>query len=134
MEEDFDLLDGYLQSPENQLQILFQDDNQSSIKSCEEQAQKKICENRTHNDVSAVCGKCVQVEIDLQKSKAVIKKLQARCVQKTAEIKRLRAAEKRSKIAKCNLGEMLREMKEKNWISNEGQEILNVNDKIWWKV
>lgn len=64
---------------------------------------------------------------ELQKSKMTVEKLQKRCNEKAAEIKRLRAAEKRSRIAKCSLEEILCELKNKKWISNEGHAVLNVN-------
>lgn len=78
-------------------------------------------------NISKVCTKCTQLEVELQKSKMAVEKLQKRCNEKAAEIKRLRAAEKRSRTAKCSLEEILCELKNKKWIYNEGQAILNVN-------
>lgn len=74
-----------------------------------------------------LCDKCVQIDTELQKSQMTIKKLQKRCAEKTAEIKRLRVSEKRAKMAKKTLEELLSEIKDKKWISDEGQNILNVN-------
>lgn len=73
-----------------------------------------------------VCQNCVQQNVELQKLKATVSKIQKKCAQKAAEIKRLRAAEKRSKFAKKTLEEMLCELKENNWISDEGREALKV--------
>lgn len=72
------------------------------------------------------CNKCVQLQFELEKSKILVSKLQKRCAVKTAEIKRLRVSEKRSKLAKKTLEDVLREIKEKKWISAEGQDVLNV--------
>lgn len=72
------------------------------------------------------CNKCVQLQFELEKSKIVVSKLQKRCAVKTAEIKRLRVSEKRSKLAKKTLEDVLREIKDKKWISAEGQDVLNV--------
>lgn len=88
---------------------------------------KTIENDQVAHDVLNICQECIQLDIELQKSKAVIAKLQKRCAEKAAEIKRLRAAEKRSKLAKSSLEEVLREMKENKWISSEGEDILNVN-------
>lgn len=78
-------------------------------------------------NILKVCTKCTQLEVELQKSKTAVEKLQKRCKEKAAEIKRLRAAEKRSRTAKSSLEEILCELKNEKWISNEGQAVLNVN-------
>lgn len=85
-------------------------------------------QNKAANIVIDICSKCVQLEVELQKSKMVVAKLQKRCIDKTAEIKRLRCAEKRSKIARSSLEDIIREIKKKNWISVEGENVLNVNN------
>lgn len=77
---------------------------------------KNRCESR----------ECIQLDIELQKAKLTIIKLQKRVSEKTAEINRLKASEKRHKLAKCNLVEILGELKNKKWISEEGQQTLNV--------
>lgn len=75
-----------------------------------------------------ICKKCFELEVKLQKSQVVISKLQKRCAEKSAQIKRLRASEKRSKLAKKSLEDLLQDIKEKKWISDEGQNVLNVNN------
>lgn len=87
-------------------------------------------EIQVEHDVSitSTCSECIQLDLELQKTKAVVLKLQNRCAEKTAEIKRLRAAEKRSKLAKSSLNEILRELKENKWISSEGEDVLNVRN------
>lgn len=74
-----------------------------------------------------ICEKCIKQNMTIQKFQSVILRLQKRCAQKSAEIKRLRAVGKRSKFAKKSLEEMLNEMKKNKWITNEGQEIMSVN-------
>lgn len=69
---------------------------------------------------------------ELQKAKLVVTKLQKRCTEKASEIKRLKAAEKRSRLARCTLEDMLQEMKQKKWITDEGQDVLNVNELHLW--
>lgn len=81
------------------------------------------CSSHDQNDF---CLKCPQVNLQLQKSKLQIIKLKKQCAQKSSEIKRLRAAQTRSKLAKSSLEEIIREIKEKKWISDEGQDVLNV--------
>lgn len=76
---------------------------------------------------SAACNKCVQLDVELQRTKLVVIKLQKRCTDKSSEIKRLKAANQRSKLAKCTLEDMLQEMKQKKWITAEGEDVLNVN-------
>lgn len=78
----------------------------------------------THEEI---CKKCLQMELKLQKSQATIAKLQKRCSQKTSEIKRLRVSEKRAKLSKKSLEDLLHDIKENKWISDEGQSVLNVN-------
>lgn len=78
----------------------------------------------------AICNKCVQLEVELQKAKLVVLKLKKRCTDKVSEIKRLKAAEKRSRLAKCTLEDMLQEMKQKKWITDEGEDVLNVNKSL----
>lgn len=85
------------------------------------------CVDDQLNSVKDVCHECVQMNLQLQKSKGTILKLQKKCAEKAAEIKRLRASEKRLKLAKNSLEEILCELKKKNWISDEGQEVLKVN-------
>lgn len=77
-------------------------------------------------NLEEVCRKCIQLDMDLQKSKQVIAKLQKKCREKNSEIKRLRASEKRAKIVKSSLEEIMRQIKEKKWISEEGEEVMNV--------
>lgn len=73
-----------------------------------------------------ICKKCIELDIQLQKAKFTITKLQKRCVQKAAEIDRIKAAEKRLRLSKCTLEEMLRHLKEEKLISEDGQSVLNV--------
>lgn len=73
-----------------------------------------------------VCKKCIDLDIELQKAKSAIRKLQNRCAEKTAHINRLNAAEKRHKILKSSMEDILRQLKEKKWISEEGQNVLRV--------
>lgn len=82
---------------------------------------------QTNNIAKVVCQKCTELNLELQKCKSVVLKLQKRCTEKSAEIKRLRAAEKRAKLAKISLEEILREFKANKWISDEGQEVSKVN-------
>lgn len=77
---------------------------------------------------SHVCKKSLQMEIQLIKANETITKLQRRCAEKTEQLNRLKASEKRCRLAKKNLEEILREFKEKKWVSDEGQQILNVNN------
>lgn len=74
-----------------------------------------------------ICKKCLETELKLQKSQIIIAKLQKRCSKKTSEIKRLRVSEKRAKLGKRTLEELLHDVKENKWISDEGQQVLNVN-------
>lgn len=74
-----------------------------------------------------VCQKCIDLDIQLQKAKSTITKLQKKCSEKTSDINRLKASEKRLRLSKCTLEEIFREFKEKKWISDEGQSVLNVN-------
>lgn len=95
-------------------------------------ANTSVCSSsyQPDNISNDICQKCIQLNLELQKSKCVIAKLQKRCTVKSAEIKRLRAAEKRSKFAKQSLEEILREIKAKKWISDEGQDVLNVIQRL----
>lgn len=68
----------------------------------------------------------MDLDNQLQKSISIIAKLQKRCALKTAEVNRLKASEKRLRLSKCTLEEILRELKEKKWITDEGQSVLNV--------
>lgn len=77
-------------------------------------------------NIVSICSKCAQLEIELQKSKNVVEKLKKRCIDKTAEIKRLRSAEKRTKMAKYSLEEILRDLRNKKWISAAGENVLKV--------
>lgn len=62
-----------------------------------------------HNDspekteFSHFCKKSIQLEVELQKAQAVIRKLQMRCAEKTVQIRNLKASEKRNRLARCNL-------------------------------
>lgn len=94
--------------------------NNSSQATCSSDVPKKNAR------IETMCCNCVQLEIDLHKTKITLSKLQKRCHDKAAEIKRLRASEQRAKTAKYTLEEMIREMKQKKWISDEGQNVLNV--------
>lgn len=80
------------------------------------------------NEHQNSCANCLKLDVRLQKSEMTIKKLQKRCADKSNEIKRLRLSEKRSKLAKKTLEELLCEIKDKNWISDEGRDILKVID------
>lgn len=75
-----------------------------------------------------ICQKSINLDIQLQKAKSTIAKLQKKCADKVAEVNRLKAAEKRLRLSKCSLEEILRDLKEKKWISDEGENILNVID------
>lgn len=90
--------------------------------------EKENTNDTTVNDKGKpnLCKKCLQLEVKLQKSQMVISKLQKRCADKTGEIKRLRLSDKRSKMANKTLEDLFREIKSKKWISDEGQEVLNV--------
>lgn len=74
------------------------------------------------------CGKCLQLELELKKAKIEVLNLKKRCHDKAAEIKRIRASEQRSKSSKSSLEEMVRELKQKKWITDEGQAAMNVNE------
>lgn len=93
----------------------------------------EIIEETNHhtanNSSKSLCTKCVQVEIEVQKAKITISKLQKRCGEKTSEINRLRLSQKRAQMAKQTLEDILKDMKEKNLISDEGRSILNVNER-----
>lgn len=68
----------------------------------------------------------LQLDVQLQKSNEIIKKLQIKCVAKTKEITRLRSALKRSEINRSSLKEVLKEMKDSNIISEECHRMLEV--------
>lgn len=74
------------------------------------------------------CGKCLQLELELKKAKIEVLNLKKRCHNKAAELKRIRASEQRSKSSKSSLEEMIREMKQKKWITDEGQAAMKVNN------
>lgn len=74
----------------------------------------------------SVCNKCVRLEVELQKVRLVVAKLKKRCSDKTAEIKRVKAAEKRSRLSKSNLEDMVQELKQKKWITAEGQDVFKI--------
>lgn len=77
-------------------------------------------------DKEHVCTKALQLDVQLQRANAIIKKLQIKCAEKTKEIIRLRSALKRSEINRSNLKEVLKEMKDNNIISEECHRILEV--------
>lgn len=79
-----------------------------------------------HGEKENICPSCIQLEIRLQQSNILISKLKKRCAEKTAEIVRLRAAEKRAKFSNKNLHEMLDEFIAKKWVTEEGQDVLKV--------
>lgn len=62
----------------------------------------------------------------LIRANETIKKLQKRCSEKTAQINRLKVSEKRHLLLKKSLQEIVRDIKEKKWISDDGQRILHV--------
>lgn len=62
----------------------------------------------------------------LIRANETIKKLQTRCSEKTAQINRLNVSEKRHQLSKKSLQEILRDIKEKKWINDDGQKILHV--------
>ncbi|XP_031638198.1 uncharacterized protein LOC116350533 [Contarinia nasturtii] len=68
-----------------------------------------------------ICTKCMQLDMELQKLRGLVSKLQKRCVDKSSE--------KRAKMAKKSLEEILKEIKEKKWVSEEGQAVLNSFDQ-----
>lgn len=74
-----------------------------------------------------MCSKCVQLGTEVQKLQITVSHLQKKCKEKTSEIKRLRLSEKRSKAAKTSLEGILKEVKDRKWISDEGSNVLNVN-------
>lgn len=74
-----------------------------------------------------ICSKSIYLELTLQRSKEIIKKLQKRCAEKTAEIGRLKSAVKRLAISKSNLKDVLHEIKERKMISDDGHQVLQVN-------
>lgn len=127
LEEDAAYLEG--------LPRLMASNSQDETQSCDENSvfdltQYGSLDNVDHTHDSTVnekCNGCLQLELQLQKSQIVISKLQKRCCDKSAEIKRLRVSEKRSKMAKKSLEELLSEIKENKWISEVGQDVINVN-------
>lgn len=131
MDEDASLFSGFSGWPQEQnnpgLSLEISDNGMtsdySSRATCSSNATEKPSKiTNTHN-----CGKCLQLELELKKTKIEVLNLKKRCHNKAAEIKRIRASEQRSKSSKCSLEEMVRGMKQKNWITDEGQVAMNVN-------
>lgn len=73
------------------------------------------------------CPKSIQLEFDLQKAKKTIEKLQIGSKEKAAKINRLQKALNRSKLTNSNLKDLLNDLKNRKWISDEAHSILNVN-------
>ena len=100
------------------------------VTECLSEVTEQMCEcsasGQPSENLENVCCKCVQLDMELQKSKQVIAKLQKKCHEKNSEIKRLRASEKRAKMVRSSLEEIMRQIKEKKWISDEGEEVMNV--------
>lgn len=67
------------------------------------------------------------MELKLQKYEQIIQKLKDRCTEKTSEINRLRAALKRIALSKTNMKELLQQLKDKKFITDEGHSVLQVN-------
>lgn len=67
------------------------------------------------------------MELKLQKYDEVIEKLKKRCAEKTSEINRLRSALQRVALSETNMKELLQHLKDKNFITDEGQSVLQVN-------
>lgn len=74
-----------------------------------------------------ICYKSIYMELKLQKAEQTIEKLKKRCAEKSSEINRLRTALKRVALSKTNLKELLQQLKEKKFISDEGHNVLQVN-------
>lgn len=77
-----------------------------------------------------VCKESLQLQIQLVKAQETIKKLQKKCAEKSAQLIRLKASEKRAHVANFNLKEIIQDIKQNKWISDDGQIILNVNN-LW---
>lgn len=84
-------------------------------------------ENHEIHENDHICVKSIKLDVELQKAKLIIAKLQKKCAEKSSQINQLKATEKRLRLAKYNLEEFLKKFKEKKWISDEGRHALNVN-------
>lgn len=78
-------------------------------------------------DANHICSKSIQLEFELQKARIIIDRLQKRCAEKAVQINRLKVAERRATLAKLNLEGIIKDIKERKWISDEGEQVLNVN-------
>lgn len=72
------------------------------------------------------CSKSIQLEIELQKARKTIEKLQIGCREKAAKINCLRKALNRSKLSNANLKDLLNDLKSREWISDEAHSVLSV--------
>lgn len=79
-----------------------------------------------------ICSKSIYMELKLHKYEEIIEKLQKRCTVKTTEINRLRTALKRITLSKTNMNELLQQLKDKNFITDEGHSVLQVNLFTLW--
>lgn len=79
------------------------------------------CDDRMHT-----CSRSIQLELKLLKANEIIKNLQLKYAAKNAEINRIRSNLRRIKLSKSNLEAILREVKEKKLISEEGHRIMKV--------
>lgn len=74
-----------------------------------------------------ICAKSIHMELKLQKANEIIQRLQKRCADKNSELDRLRSSLKRLTLSKANLKELLQDIRNKNMISDEGHQVLQVN-------
>lgn len=74
-----------------------------------------------------ICSKSIYMELKLQKCEQIIEKLKNRCIEKTTEINRLRTALNRVVLSKANMKELLQQLKDKKFITDEGHSVLKVN-------
>lgn len=74
-----------------------------------------------------ICSKSIYMEMKLQKAEKIIENLKKRCTEKSSEINRLRSALKRVTLSKTNLKELLQQLKDRNFISDDGHNVLQVN-------
>lgn len=86
----------------------------------------KSSEDFSLNSQDHVCAKSMQLEVKVQRLNETIKKLQAKCKEKTKNVANLRLALKRSEFVKSNLKETLEQMKKEKLISQNCYDMLNV--------
>lgn len=81
-------------------------------------------ESETHT-----CSKSIELVLKLQKANDAIKALQLKHKEKMTEINRIRSSLRRTQLRNSNFQAILKEIKNKKMISEEGVRILKVKIK-----